>query len=96
MGTDYLEYLDLYTDKVGSGEEESDALLTFSISGAHALENNVLWQTLRSKLATGTRRRPGLILKIHLDNNSKDTVFSWCNHENGVESCEEEWRSALT
>ena len=94
IGVEHAEYLDLYN---AEEEESVVALLTFSASGAHTLDNNALWQTLRTRLVTGTRRRPGLTLKVDLDDNSKETVFRWCNRENGgLESCEEEWRSLLT
>ncbi|KAL7531591.1 hypothetical protein ACHAXR_006316 [Thalassiosira sp. AJA248-18] len=98
VGVDHVEYLDLYNSNHGSGEEESNMpLLTFSTSGAHALDNNALWQTLRNRLIAGTRRRPGLTLKVNLDDKNKETVFSWCSIEKGgLESCEVEWRSLLT
>ena len=48
VGAEHVEYLDLYNAE----EEESVlALLTFSASGAHTLDNNALWQTLRTRLA---------------------------------------------
>ena len=97
VGIDHVEYLDLYKHYDRSEEEEQSdlALLTFSASGAHAL--NGLWQTLRTRLVTGTRRRPMSTLKVNLDHDSKEAVFKWCNRENGgVERCEEEWRPLLT
>lgn len=91
--------------------------LTISTSGAHALDNNALWSSLRTGLMINSstttsssssrrssRRRPELVRKVHLDDTTKETVFSWCsiektkNHDDEVvevERCEEEWRSLL-
>lgn len=96
-GVNHVDYLDLYNDRVYEEEDgNSAALLTFSSGGAHALGDNALWQTLRTRLVTGTRRRPGLSMKVGLDENSKEATFSWCKSENnGLESCELEWASIL-
>ena len=102
VGIDHVDYLDLYNEIGRSDEAEEEegdaaALLTFSTSGAHALDNNPLWQILRTRVITGMRRRPGLTLKVHLDDNMEETVFSWCTiAHGGLESCEIEWRSLLT
>ena len=83
---DHVEYLELYNySDEGNGDS---ALLNFSTSGAHSLDNNPLWQTLRTRLVTSTQRRPSLTLKVGLDEKSKETSVSWCSHDNGSESCE--------
>lgn len=92
VGADHVEYFDLGEPDEGDG---ASTWLTFATGGAHALDNNALWQTLRTRLATGTRRRPGLTLRVGLDDGSTETTFSWCKLENGEESCELEWRSLL-
>jgi len=93
---DHVEYLDLFNVNKAPDEDDGNvALLTFSTGGAHALDNNALWQALRTRLITGTRRRPGFTLKVGLVANSRETMFSWCNIENGLENCELEWSSLL-
>ena len=56
----------------------------YASHGAHALNNNALWQTLSTGIVVTERRRPGLILKVGVDENS------WCMIKNGLESCEVE------
>ena len=92
VGMDQVEYDALYSE-----EDVDEALLTFATGGAHSLQNNALWETLRARYATEeAQRRPGHSLKVRLDDSNKETVFSWCKVDNeSVETCDEEWRIYL-
>lgn len=70
------------------------ASFTFSTRGAHALDRNALLEEIQSMSITGTPSRPDSILKIGLDDLSKEATIRWCNfYNNGLESCDVEWRS---
>ena len=97
VGIDHVEYLDLLRDDIDKEKSDVEALLTFSKSGAHALNDNALWQALMTRLVRGTRRRPYKVATVDLDDNSWETVFRWCDDgEPGLENWEEEWRSLLS
>ena len=64
---------------------------TFSTRGAHALDQNPLLELIQSISTTGTRSRPGAILKIGVDDLTKETILRWCSNTNGLESCDVEW-----
>eukprot|EP00581_Thalassiosira_minuscula_P018014 CAMPEP_0183732182 /NCGR_PEP_ID=MMETSP0737-20130205/37722_1 /TAXON_ID=385413 /ORGANISM="Thalassiosira miniscula, Strain CCMP1093" /LENGTH=742 /DNA_ID=CAMNT_0025965111 /DNA_START=1 /DNA_END=2226 /DNA_ORIENTATION=+ len=74
---EHVEYLDLYNANDGEEEEgeEDTSLVTFSFRGARALDDNAPWRTLRTRLTTGTRRRPGMILRLDLDDDGKEMVW---------------------
>ena len=99
-GLYHVEYSDLFDvpDKHAEIDENEKthvaaASFTFSTRGAHALDRNALLEEILS--ITGTQSRPGSILKIGVDDFSKEATFRWCNSSYGLESCDVEWRSFL-
>jgi len=101
VGFDHVEYSDLFDvpDKHAENDENEKtraaaASFTFSTRGAHALDRNALLEEIQSMSITGTPSRPDSILKIGLDDLSKEATIRWCNfYNNGLESCDVEWRS---
>jgi hypothetical protein len=111
VGVDRVDYLDLYDDgnfqptEVRDADDESHQqsssssskpLITFSTNGAHALRDNFIYTTLKSKLIGGTRRRPYKAAFLDLDEDTLEYVLSWCDPDHAdVKECEEEWRLRL-
>ena len=77
LSIDNIDFLDIHNTEYAS-------------HGANALNNNALCQTLRAGIVVTEQRRPGLILKVGVDENS------WCMIKNGLESCEVELHSLFT
>ena len=102
VGSYKIEYSDLLAvhDRSGYIKENDDigttvAAFNFSNRGAHALDQNPLLESIQSILTTGTQSRPGSILKIGVDDFTKETTFRWCSNTNGLEKCDVEWRLLL-
>ena len=57
LSIDSIDFLDIHPTG-GRGDD----MLTYASHGAHALNNNALWQTLSTGIVVTERRRPGLIL----------------------------------
>lgn len=104
VGADQVDYLNLYsdghlqpTDTDGNESHQiySKPLLTFSTNGAHALYQNALYTALKSKLKSkDTRRRPGNVAFLHVDQDTLDYCLSWCNpaQHTDLNECETYWR----
>lgn len=96
VGSDYVEYSDLLAihDMSVDIEDENGRSFTFSTRGAVALDQNSLLRAIESITKTGTVSRLDSILKIGVDNASKEIIFQWCSFtDDGLESCEVESNS---
>ena len=98
VGSDYVEYSDLLAIHDMSVDIEDDKLsgrsFTFSTRGAFALDQNSLLRAIESIAKTGNVSRLDSILKIGVDNASKEIIFQWCSFtDDGLESCEVESHS---
>lgn len=103
VGMDQMNYLDLYNDgnfqptktreEVDDDDDESQKpLITFSTNGAHALHENSVYTVLRSKLKSGTRRRPYKAAFLDVDEDTLEYILSWCDPKYvDVNECEGEW-----
>jgi hypothetical protein len=98
VGLDHVKYSDLFhvddkQAKIDENETTGSALTLFSYStrGAHALDRNALLEAIQSMSITGLSS----VLKIGLDDLSKEATFRLCHSYNGLESCDVEWRSFL-
>jgi hypothetical protein len=98
VGLDHVNYSDLvHIDDMQAEMDENETtssaltLFTYSTRGAHALDRNALLEAIQSISITGSSS----ILKIGLDDLSKEALFRLCNSYNGLESCDVEWRSFL-
>jgi hypothetical protein len=102
LGSDHIEYSDLPAIHDMSVDIEEDnqsgtanvRSFTFSTRGAFALDQNLLLRAIESITKTGTISRLDSILKISVDNASKEIIFQWCRFtDDGLESCEVESHS---
>jgi hypothetical protein len=100
LGSDHVEYSDLLAIHDMSVDIEDDnqsgtvRSFTFSTLGAFALDQNSLLRAIESITKTGTLSRLDSILKIGVDNASKEIIFQWCSFtDDGLESCEVESHS---
>jgi hypothetical protein len=96
VGSDHVKYSNLFHDMQSEIDENettgsADASYTYSNQGAHALDQNALLEAIQNMSITG----PSTILKIGFDDLSKEAIFRLCNSDNGLESCDVEWRSFL-
>ena len=101
VGVDHVRYLDLYSNNNHGFEEEDDEgvnrLLSYAARGAHALDNNTLWQALK-KQTRATEQRPDRVLNVRYietynDDLSvvKDLAFFWCGvGKVGLKDCQKE------
>jgi hypothetical protein len=107
VGMDQMDYLDLYPngsfqptktrddDNEEVDESSSDhPLITFSTNGAHALQDSFLYTTMKTKLISGTRRRPYKVALLGTDEDNLEYILSWCDpeYDEMKTQCEEEWR----
>ncbi len=81
VGVDNIQYSDLHT--------VHDDHYTISNLGAHALDDNVLLQTLEGMSKPDVQKHPDMILRIGLDESTgNEATFRWCHTVNGLEGCE--------
>ena len=64
------------------------------------MEENALVRALRTKLTSGTRKRPYKVAFVDvaaLDDEEWETVLAWCKEDElgRLIDCEEEWRLVL-